>query len=107
MSSCPVLAIPDFMKPFELHCDASRDGIRAVLMQEKHPIIFERRKLCGVERSYSIYDWEMLAIMHALAKFQPYLVGGKFVIRIDYNNIKYFMSQHDLKDRQQKWITKL
>lgn len=30
-----------------------------------------------------------------------------FVIKIDHNNIKYFMSQHDLNDRQQKWIVKL
>ena len=57
------------MKPFELHCDASGDGIGAILMQEKHPIVFESKKLCGVERNYYIYDREMLAIMHALAKF--------------------------------------
>ena len=40
MSSCPIIALPNFTKPFELHCDASRDGIGAVLMQEKHPIVF-------------------------------------------------------------------
>ena len=107
MSSCPVLALPDFTKPFELHCDASGDGIGAVLMQEKHPIAFESRKLRGVERSYSVYDREMLAIMHALAKFRSYLVVGRFVIKTDHNSIKYFTSQRDLNDWQQKWVTKL
>ena len=76
-------------------------------MQEKHPIAFEGRKLRGVERSFFVYDKEMLAIMHALAKFRSYLVGGRFVIKIDHNSVKYFMSQRDLNDRQQKWVTKL
>lgn len=100
MSSCPVLVIPNFSKPFELQCDASREGIGAVLMQEKHPIVFESRKLHGVEKSYSIYDKEMLTIMHALAKFGQYLVGSKFVVKTDHNSLKHFMHQKDLNERQ-------
>lgn len=68
-------------------------------MQEKHPIAFESTKLRSVEKRYSIYDREMLAIMHALAKFIPYLVGGRFIIKTDHNSIKYFMNQRDLNDR--------
>ena len=53
----------------------SGEGIGAVLMQGGHPIAFESRKLLPHERLYFIYDKEMLAIMHALAKFRQYLVG--------------------------------
>lgn len=46
----------------------------------------------------------MLAIMHALAKFQQYLVCEKFHVKIDHNSLRYFMNQKDLNDRQHKWI---
>jgi len=45
-------------------------GVGALLMQGGHPIAFESRKLLPHELLYSIYDKEMLAIMHALAKFK-------------------------------------
>ena len=70
MNNCPVLALPDFTQPFVLECDASGEGIGAVLMQGGHPIAFESRKLLPHEQLYAIYDKEMLAIMHALAKFR-------------------------------------
>ena len=38
MSNCPILALPDFSKPFVLECDASREGIGVVLKQGQHPI---------------------------------------------------------------------
>ncbi|XP_057870687.2 uncharacterized protein LOC131077252 [Cryptomeria japonica] len=73
----PGLALLDSAKPVELQCDASGEGVAAVLMQDKHPIVFESRKLRCPESLYSIYDKEMLAIMHALAKLRQYLLGRK------------------------------
>eukprot|EP00253_Pinus_taeda_P001507 PITA_01507 len=107
MSSCPVLALPDFTQPFVLECDASREGIDAVLMQGGHPISYESRKLLPQKRLYSIYEKEMLAIMHALAKLWQYLVGNKFRVRTDHNSLRFFLEQKQLQERQQKWISKI
>ena len=87
MSSCPILALPDFTQSFVLECDASGEGIGAVLMQNNHPIAFESRKLKDYEHHYSIYDKEMLAIMHALAKSRQYLVGNRFKVKTDHNSL--------------------
>jgi len=70
MSTCPILSLLDFTQPFVLECDTSSEGIRAVLMQNRHLIDFESKKLRDPERIYIIYYKEMLAIMHALAKFK-------------------------------------
>ena len=64
MGTCPVLALLDYKLSFVLECDASGEGIGVVLMQGGHPIVFESRKLSQPKRLYSIYDKEMLAIMH-------------------------------------------
>lgn len=107
MSSCLILAIPNFFLPFELQYDVSREGIGAVLIQNKHPIAFESRKLHPTERSFSVCDKEMLAIMHAFAKFRQYFVCGKFVVEMDCNSLQLFLRQQDLIDRQQKRVSKL
>jgi hypothetical protein len=95
MGTCPVLALPDFTMPFVLECDAFGEGIGAVLMQGGQPIVFESWKLSQPKRLYSIYDKEMLAIMHALTKFRRYLVGNKFVVKTDHNTFLL----HNLDDR--------
>jgi hypothetical protein len=107
MGTCPVLAPLDFTLQFVLECDASDEGIGAVFMKGGHPIVFESRKLSQPERLYSIYDKEMLAIMHALTKCRQYLVGSKFVVKTNHNSLKYFLEQKDLSERQQKWVTKV
>ena len=107
MSTCLVLALSYFSQPFVLECDALGEGIGVVLMQNKHPIAYESRKPRDNKRLYSTYEKEMLAIMHALAKFKQYLVGSKFVMRMNHNSLKYFLDQTELNDRQQKWVSKV
>jgi hypothetical protein len=69
--------------------------------------VFESRKLRDPMRLYSIYDKDMLGIMHALANFRQYLVGGRFMVRTDQNSLRYFLEQKDLNERQQKRVNKI
>jgi len=69
--------------------------------------VFETKNLSQPNMLYSIYDKEMLEIMHSLTKFRKYLVGSKFMVKTHHNNLKYFLEQKDLNECQQKWMTKV
>ena len=55
VSSEPVLRLPNFKLPFEVHADAFDKAIGGVLVQEKHPIAYESRKLNDAEQKYSAH----------------------------------------------------
>ena len=45
--------------------------------------------------------------MHSLIKFRQYLVGNKFVVKTDHNSLRYFLTQKDLNERQQKRVSNI
>ena len=91
MCLAPVLATPDFTKTFIVECDASRNGI--VLMQEGRPIDFESRLIKIKYLHKDIYEKEMLAILHVLKKWRPYLTGRHFKVKTDHGSLKHFLEQ--------------
>ena len=107
MCQASILATPDFTKTFIVECDALGNGIGAILMQDERPIALESRPIKGKLLHKAIYEKEMLAILHALKKWQPYLMGRDFKVRTDHDSLKYFLEQRLSFEKQQKWVTKM
>ena len=104
LSSAPILALPDFTAVFELHCDASKSGIGAVLSQRNRPIAFFSEKISGARFRYSTYDIEFYAIVQAIKHWRHYLFHKEFVLYTDHDALKHLSTQDKVSARHASWI---
>ncbi|KAJ0561742.1 putative nucleotidyltransferase, Ribonuclease H [Helianthus annuus] len=105
--SAPVLRLPDFSKPFVIECDASSDGVGAILSQENHPPAYFSKGFSPSNRFKSAYDRELLALVLAVQKWSHYLLGQHFLIRTDHYTLKYLLEQRVTTPEQQRLLLKL
>ena len=101
--TAPVLAVPDFAKPFEIEADASDFCLGAVLLQDGHPIAYESRTFIPAERNYPTGERELCAVVHALKIWRCYLWGNRFTVKSDHEPLKYLQSKGTLSPRQARW----
>ena len=96
----PILAFPDFNKPFLLETDASRRGLGAVLSQKQedgqyHPIAYASCVMNETEQRYHSNKQEFLALKWAVTEqFHEYLSPygknrNEFVVCTDNNLLTY------------------
>ncbi|WVZ63483.1 LOW QUALITY PROTEIN: hypothetical protein U9M48_013110, partial [Paspalum notatum var. saurae] len=104
LTTAPVLALPDQQKKFIVYCDASRDGLGCVLMQEGKMIAYASRQLRKHELNYPTHELELAAVVHALKIWRHYLYGQHCEIYTDHKSLKYIFTQNELNMRQRRWL---
>lgn len=107
LTTAPVLALPDFSKPFVVETDASEVGIGAVLMQQQHPIAFLSQVLGPKHRALSTYEKECLAVFMAVDRWRSYLLLSEFTTRTDHRSLSCLDEQKLTTPWQHKALTKL
>jgi hypothetical protein len=75
LTTAPVLTLPDIKKDFMVYCDASKQGLGCVLMQEGKVVAYASRQLKKHEENYPTHDLELVVVVHALKIWRHYLIG--------------------------------
>ncbi|GJU71990.1 reverse transcriptase domain-containing protein [Tanacetum coccineum] len=103
-----ILVVPDWNLPFELIYDSSDFAIGAVLGQRKmkhfQPIHYASKSMTEAQIHYTTTEKEMLAVVYAFEKFQPYLVLSKSIVYTDHSALKYLINKQDAKPRLLRWV---
>ena len=110
------------LRHFDIHrdtkivCDASHNGLGAVLEQLNsdgcRPISFASRYLNEAEKNYSTNELEMLAVVWGAEYFRNYVLGRKFLIVTDHKALVSLLNGNNKKNktmfsRLTRWLDRL
>ena len=71
-----------------LYCDASRDGLGCVLMQNGRVVAYGSRQLKTHEKNYPTHNLELAAVVFALKSWRHYLYGERFEVFSDHKSLR-------------------
>nr|GEV45688.1 putative reverse transcriptase domain-containing protein [Tanacetum cinerariifolium] len=98
------IPLPEGNDDFVVYCDASIQGLRAVLMQREKVIAYESRHLKPHEENYTTHDLELGAVVFALKIWRHYLYGTKCIVFTDHKSLQHVLNQKELNTRQRRWL---
>ena len=82
-------------------CDASDFAVGTILGQRinKKPTIicYASKTLDDAQLNYTTTEKELLAIVFALEKFRPCVLGSKIIVYMDHAALKYLLSKKEAK----------
>ncbi|GKB02973.1 putative reverse transcriptase domain-containing protein, partial [Tanacetum coccineum] len=104
LCEAPILALPEGNDDFVVYCDASHQGLGAVLMQREKVIAYASRQLKPNEENYTTHDLELGAVVFALKIWRHYLYGTKCTMFTDHKSLQHILDQKELNMRQRRWL---
>jgi len=93
-----VLSAPDLDKKMRMEVDIldyATEGVLSIECKDGkwRPVVFLSKSLNETERSYEIYNKEMLVVIRGLENWRHLLEGTKYKFEVwtNYKNLEYFM----------------
>src|SRR6185437_15835041 len=105
-----VLHYPDWTQAFEIHCDASKEAVAAILTQRidgaERVIMYASKSLSSIEQRYQTYEQECLAVVWAVELFRKYIRNSKTVVLTDCHALQWLKTRTE-GSRVMRWIMRL
>ena len=103
----PVLKYFNPKIPVKLFVDASSKGLKAVLLQDNHPIAYSSKALTTCQRNYAQIKKELLAIVFGCNKFHDFIYGMSTIkVETDHKPLEFIFKKpfYQAAARLQKMI---
>ena len=112
MCETPILGIPDSQLPFGIRTDASQFAIGGTLFNiltngTERVLAYYGRKMTDAEKNYDVRETELLAILHAIRTWRPYLIDQPFVCETDHQSLQSILTQPKCSRRLARWLNEL
>lgn len=93
VTQAPTLMYYDVDKPLIIQCDASKQGLGAVLLQDGKPVAYASRALRDAETRYTQIEKEMLSIVWSLERFDQYTFAKHTTVQRDHKPLEALMKK--------------
>ena len=106
------MAHPDVHKPYKLYADACDYAIGGILCQVddqgvERVMQYISHQLNPVQRRWATIEKETYAVVYALQKLRPYLLGADFVVYADHKTLKSLFTKEMNNTKIQRWAVLL